>query len=553
MSALPQKNPDFLADEFCQSAHCTDKSHNFLQCRGPNCSKKIHLGCTGFPRGALKKDTDGSKLDLQWYCTVCKSSFDSVMRQTHDVNEKIAEALSSLTGRLQNNTSALDVTANHVDDLTDSVKDIMTGIQESLINLQSPKGVKEIEHFLQGPMTDQLTSLEESITKSVSDKIDKMTMELEGRLNKMLDNFTAQFCIYFGDLAGVKDQVREVKALSEKVIDLSDNLDSLRDDLTVTGDNKVQPPTPDSPINQELADVEKRIDQILNKAPDGTPVVVTPKEVKKPDVKTPKKKRPAPQPPVKPIQLAEECRIVISNLAPNTKVGNLKAHVAEVAKVDIESIHLKKITPKNLSKPKYIKFIVTAPLDSAAAICDVKAWDEGLIVKNVSAKLDKPVPAQSAAIKAAVRQVNGESNSGRAKTGAAKTKPHQAATTQSAEKKCAILPKNGTKTRLRAANAVSSAVTSQPILPSEASLQLTSVNNARSSPDVSPVAVLPHHMHSPSAPSFLWGGFPRQMLDPWRFQTMSMMPPMMPSMFPTPPAWYPANIQTSPLEGPCSQ
>ena len=379
---LPSGDPNFLNEEFCSHAECSSRSHFLMSCKGLNCSKKIHLSCTGFPKGSLKKDVDCSNINLHWYCNLCQSRHVSMCEANRKTNEGILEALSSLNGRIQNHTSSLDVTANHVDDLTDSLTEMLKDIRDSVKQIHVPaKTLKEINDYLVGPLTCKMQDIQDGIISTVNARMDKLMVDMEGKMNRILDNFTSQFSLYFSDLSSMASSADEVKKLTDKVNNLSDNFDIVQTNVQ----SKQNTPLTTSPIAStddmdvnEVEIIENRIDDILNS------------DSKKPSTK----KYPAPQPPnshsdvehtdsVK-STLLPRCAIIVSNLAPDTKMTQLKNHLLELTKVDTKHLHLKKLTSKQINKPKYLKYLVSAPLSCAEHICRSEAWDDGITIKNIT-------------------------------------------------------------------------------------------------------------------------------------------------------------------------
>ena len=275
---LPSGNPEFLADEFCSNEQCIEKSHFLMSCKGPKCPRKIHLSCTGFPRNALNRDVDGNKLKIQWYCDACKSTLDALAASHNKNVEEMLKALHALNLKISNNTSSLDTTACHVDDMTESMNEAIKDIRASLKDVQASNG----------SLMSRLDNLQTTVLHSFNDKSSHMMTEMEAKMNNLLDNFTAQFSIYFGDLMKASQQREELGTLSAKVTNISDDLDSLRSSFCsgVLRHSLHEPHPPalpassllnemnaveimSSPPNIEVgldktASIEKRIDQILS-------------------------------------------------------------------------------------------------------------------------------------------------------------------------------------------------------------------------------------------------------------------------------------------------
>lgn len=263
---LPIADPLHLDHEFCSQLGCKDTSSKFVLCKGSKCNRRIHLQCTGFPRGALKKDIDGSQLDLHWYCGSCRSMLDSVLKRVDEINVEVLNSLKTLSARLQSNTASLDNTASHVDDMTESMsgefKEAIDDLKGLINNMHLPREMAKISDSLH-LLTTRFDQHQSTMQFFIKDAVEKALASVTTRFDDALQNFTTQLYTFSSDLLSYNGQQELLKDMAAKLNVLSDNMDSFTPPPSILDTNDylmTQPPAPQSILTELVKGTEYSID-----------------------------------------------------------------------------------------------------------------------------------------------------------------------------------------------------------------------------------------------------------------------------------------------------
>lgn len=295
-------NSNHLDDEFCSAQNCSDKGNKFLTCNGLNCTRKIHLQCAGVPRVTAKQEKELTikNLKIHYFCNSCKDFKNSVfdgLNKLSDKQEVLFESISSIHAKLLNNTSSLDNTVHHVDDMSNAVDVAVNEVLKKIDDLHLKKKLQEIDAHLHNVLPVTLESLKTSVEKSISASLERLATLVSNKLEERLNSFTTQLNVFCNNVATVDQQQDQLKTLTVKFNDLSDTL--LRNsDLNLNCNNSVlvigtpgadlrseieEIPTDPLSVNVEpLTDTQvPPIEQEIIVVPDETEAKTTKKKVKK--------------------------------------------------------------------------------------------------------------------------------------------------------------------------------------------------------------------------------------------------------------------------------
>ncbi len=118
MFSASQNNYD---DEFCVKQHCNSKGCVLLQCSARNCNKRIHPECAGVPHGR-RFDLDLATFNCYWICDDCKINGFFERNEIIDSKlDKMKSMLDKIERGIKTNTTSLDNTVTHVDDLPNDI------------------------------------------------------------------------------------------------------------------------------------------------------------------------------------------------------------------------------------------------------------------------------------------------------------------------------------------------------------------------------------------------------------------------------------------------